>query len=365
MSQSESTAPRRGRDASDEPADDTTAPAARHALEETEPATQGWRGRRRVKVGVAITAAALLLGSLGAIAVRGSDSSLETTVAQDSPQATASVAARATDQVNRSSRRSALPSASGLDTADIEAAVKAAAAVKVTAPAKPATTAAKPATKKPTATPAAPQWPTVLWKARGTRYATTNLNIRATPTEASAVVTVVAPGTALATTAAVFGDYRQVTWKGKAAWVSKAYLSTEKPVAATSSSSSSGSVGTSSGTTSGSCSKSMPAGVIAAGRAAALEACQRFPAITSFGGYRAGDSGEHGSGHAVDMMVSGQAGWEVARWARANASRLGITEVIYAQQIWTTQRAGDGWRPMSDRGSTTANHYDHVHITLG
>jgi hypothetical protein len=27
-------------------------------------------------------------------------------------------------------------------------------------------------------------------------------------------------------------------------------------------------------------------------------------------------------------------------------------------------RAGEGWRAMPDRGSATANHYDHVHIAV-
>ena len=93
--------------------------------------------------------------------------------------------------------------------------------------------------------------------------------------------------------------------------------------------------------------------------------CANFPYVTSYGGYRAGDSGEHGQGRALDVMISGSSGWAIANWARANASAYGITEVIYSQQIWTTQRASEGWRSMSDRGSTTANHYDHVHITVG
>jgi hypothetical protein len=28
------------------------------------------------------------------------------------------------------------------------------------------------------------------------------------------------------------------------------------------------------------------------------------------------------------------------------------------------QRSAEGWRWMEDRGSTTANHYDHVHATV-
>lgn len=387
MSRSEHTAPRRGRHASDEPehledaltgeaqrdaGDERPVPAARHALESSP------RMGRRLRVGLALTLAALTLGSASALAVRGAGTPLETAVAADAPTSstpTVSVAARGTDQVNRSRTRSALPagSASTLTSAQVQAAAKAVAGVK--APATPVVTpsaTATPTSAKPVVTPKAskPAWATVLWKARGTRFATSNLNVRNTPTQNSTVVTVVAPGTALKVTEAVYGDYRQVNWNGRVAWVSKAYLALEKPVGKTSSAvsgssgSTSGSPDSGSSDVSGSCSKSMPAGVISAGRAAALEACKRFPAIGSFGGYRAGDSGEHGSGHAVDMMVSGSAGWAVANWARANAGRLGISEVIYQQKIWTSQRSGDGWRSMSDRGSATANHYDHVHITL-
>jgi hypothetical protein len=92
--------------------------------------------------------------------------------------------------------------------------------------------------------------------------------------------------------------------------------------------------------------------------------CAAFPSVTSYGGVRPGDSGAHGSGNALDIMVSGSAGDEIAAWVRANASALGVSEVIWAQQIWTVQRSGEGWRPMEDRGSTTANHYDHVHVTV-
>ncbi|MFD1824733.1 MULTISPECIES: SH3 domain-containing protein [Mumia] len=93
--------------------------------------------------------------------------------------------------------------------------------------------------------------------------------------------------------------------------------------------------------------------------------CAEFPSVTSYGGVRSGDGGEHGSGRALDIMVSGATGDQIADYVRANASRLGVTEVLWAQQIWTTQRASEGWRSMEDRGSSTANHYDHVHVTVG
>ena len=89
--------------------------------------------------------------------------------------------------------------------------------------------------------------------------------------------------------------------------------------------------------------------------------CNAFPAISSWGG-RSG-RGEHAAGRALDIMISGDAGWRLAEYVRRHAGALGVSEVIYAQRIWTVERSGEGWRPMEDRGSTTANHYDHVHVT--
>lgn len=91
--------------------------------------------------------------------------------------------------------------------------------------------------------------------------------------------------------------------------------------------------------------------------------CRNFPYVETYGGQRIGDSGAHGTGQAVDIMVSGSRGWDIANYMRANASSLGVTEVIYEQKVWTTQRSSEGWRSMSDRGSATANHMDHVHVT--
>ena len=64
------------------------------------------------------------------------------------------------------------------------------------------------------------------------------------------------------------------------------------------------------------------------------------------------------------MISSSSVGWDIANWTRANASTLGVSEVIYSQKIWTVQRSSEGWRSMSDRGSATANHYDHVHVSV-
>jgi Lysozyme like domain len=84
-----------------------------------------------------------------------------------------------------------------------------------------------------------------------------------------------------------------------------------------------------------------------------------------------GMTGNHGTGRAVDVMIpdwdfpTGRAlGDRIATWARSNADRLGVSEVIWEQTIWTVARSTEGWRPMENRGSATANHLDHVHVSV-
>lgn len=141
----------------------------------------------------------------------------------------------------------------------------------------------------------------------------------------------------------------QVVVDGQSRWVSSDYLSQDKPEP-----------GPSLG---GTCSNGS---VIDAGRPSLYEihdvVCANWPQITTYGTWR-GD-GEHGQGRAIDIMVSGETGWQVAEFLRANYAALGIEYIIYSQQIWSVERSGEGWRGMSDRGSVTANHYDHVHVTV-
>jgi hypothetical protein len=93
--------------------------------------------------------------------------------------------------------------------------------------------------------------------------------------------------------------------------------------------------------------------------------CALFSGVVGWGG-RTGSGGEHSTGQALDIMIGSNSslGSQIAAYVRANASALGVSEVIWAQKIWTVQRSSEGWRPMSDRGSPTANHYDHVHVTV-
>ena len=101
---------------------------------------------------------------------------------------------------------------------------------------------------------------------------------------------------------------------------------------------------------------------------------RRFGPFTSIGCLRAEAGGEHPLGRACDFMLSTggvmpsgsdvQRGYDIASWAQANASRLGIMYIIYRQRIWDIRNASAGWQPMADRGSITANHFDHVHVSV-
>lgn len=94
--------------------------------------------------------------------------------------------------------------------------------------------------------------------------------------------------------------------------------------------------------------------------------CAEFPQAGSYLGLRPGDPDEHGQGRALDIMVSfgSSLGDRIAAWVRAHHARLGVSEVLWSQRIWTVQRSSEGWRPMPDMGSATANHENHVHVTV-
>lgn len=123
-------------------------------------------------------------------------------------------------------------------------------------------------------------------------------------------------------------------------------------------------------------------GAMVAGNITRRMACVRDQIKTQFGVPRGigcyrkeggiPGGGEHPLGRACDFMISSGApdsgevklGYDIANWAKANAERLGIDYIIYRQHIWNPTRAAEGWRQMEDRGGLTANHFDHVHISV-
>ena len=88
--------------------------------------------------------------------------------------------------------------------------------------------------------------------------------------------------------------------------------------------------------------------------------CEKFPQIKSIGGIAG--RGEHATGRALDIMLGPDIGYDVAAFLQENRAELGIEYLIYRQRIWRPATSG-AWRGMSDRGSATANHMDHVHVT--
>jgi uncharacterized protein YraI len=216
---------------------------------------------------------------------------------------------------------------------------------------------------KPKASASETMTPTLSLKVVDSKYATTQLNVRTQPRADSSVVATVSKGTKLSVTKTISSGFRYISYRGKGRWVKNQYLSDTKPRSITSiSSSSSGGGGISQAPCpSGS---SVEDGLTPDAIRVHRALCHRYPQFTSFLGLRS-SSGYHGEGRALDCMISNTTvGWDAANWLRANASKLGVMEVIYRQQIWTVQRSSDGWRSMEDRGSPTANHMDHVHVSV-
>ncbi|MGT2949587.1 LysM peptidoglycan-binding domain-containing protein [Streptococcus devriesei] len=91
---------------------------------------------------------------------------------------------------------------------------------------------------------------------------------------------------------------------------------------------------------------------------------------TDIGGVREGDSGDHGTGNAVDVMVYDDTnlGKQVADYATSTMAENNISYVIYQQKFYgptdNVYGPANTWNQMPDRGSDTANHMDHVHVSF-
>ncbi|MET9633782.1 hypothetical protein ABZX92_40620 [Lentzea sp. NPDC006480] len=83
--------------------------------------------------------------------------------------------------------------------------------------------------------------------------------------------------------------------------------------------------------------------------------------VTDIGGATGrGGSGDHPAGLALDFMVDPATGNALADYVLANRKAFGVTYVIWRQRY----NDGSGWSAMEDRGSPTANHMDHVHVSF-
>jgi hypothetical protein len=188
---------------------------------------------------------------------------------------------------------------------------------------------------------------------KATRFATSALDVRTSPKDDAQVVDEVASGTKLIATGIRTGRFAEVSYDGAFRWVTAEYLSPDKPATPET-------MGLSTAPCpDGSVENGLTSGAVRVYRAV----CHNFPQITSYGGYDA--HGEHSSGKALDIMTSDVTlGTQIAEFLQAHASELGLYDVIWRQHIWTPVRASEGWRSMPSRGSATANHFDHVHVSV-
>ncbi len=200
------------------------------------------------------------------------------------------------------------------------------------------------------------------------RFATSPLNVRTAASWHSDVVRVVTPRTRLVATGIRDNGFAEVALNGRYRWVTAQYLSVDRPAkpapAATSNSRVAGPAPATAGISDGPCPDSaveqgLTPGAVRVHRAV----CHSFPQITTYGGYA--PRGEHASGKAIDVMTSDVAlGNQIADFLRAHAAELNLYDVIWHQHIWTPVRSSEGWRAMPDRGSVTANHDNHVHVSV-
>lgn len=179
------------------------------------------------------------------------------------------------------------------------------------------------------------------------RWTTEDLNLWVAAGDDAAQDGVIEAGKKVLVTGRTGNGRVEIVLGQKPYWVTAGYLADEKPV---------------SGPSSAPCANGASATGGANVQKVLRATCAFAPEISSYGGMRGG-GGDHSRGLALDIMVSGDRGWQIANFLRENYGQLGISYIIFSQKIWSVDRAGEGWRGMSDRGSTTANHYDHVHVS--
>jgi hypothetical protein len=171
-------------------------------------------------------------------------------------------------------------------------------------------------------------------------------DLYAMPDDTTEVVVVVAPDSKVGTTGETSNGFTQVVFADKVGWVKTDSLVTGRALSMSS-------CATGSGVETG-----LQPDTVRVYRAV----CALFPQITGYGGR--GGGGEHAAGRALDIMTKNlELGTAIANLVGQHWRELGVSQIIWQQHIWTAERSGDGWRPMESRGSDTANHKDHVHVT--
>jgi uncharacterized protein YgiM (DUF1202 family) len=203
--------------------------------------------------------------------------------------------------------------------------------------------------------PSAPPLPAVS----GKRYATADLTIRTTSGSDFVDLGDIARGTKISITGVKKNERAQIIWDGAVRWVTAQYLSKSKP------SSGGGSGG------GGNASPGVEKGLKPNALKVLAAVRKNWPQIRTIGGVHPDPLPDHPSGRALDLMLPGyktkagkKLGHDMSRWLEKRHDELGINYIIYDQHIWNVQRDREGWRPMGGRGSDSANHKNHVHVTV-
>jgi hypothetical protein len=188
--------------------------------------------------------------------------------------------------------------------------------------------------------------------AKKQQWTTDDLNIWNQPGDKARQLGELAAGKKVVVTGREMWGRTEIVLKGESRWVTDGYLSDDKPLAAAAGLSMEP-------CPDGSVENGLTDGAVYVYRSV----CHAFPQITSYGGWS--NHGEHSSGKALDIMTSDvELGTAIAEFLQSHASELHLFDVIWRQHIWTPVRASEGWRMMPSRGSATANHYDHVHVSV-
>jgi uncharacterized protein YraI len=194
------------------------------------------------------------------------------------------------------------------------------------------------------------------------RWTTVDLNLWSSASRAAEQVGLIKAGRHVLVTGRAADGRVELALDGQSRWVTADYLSNHKPEASSVSSA------TGAGVAAGLSMAPCPDGSVEYRLTPAAvyvyrSVCHAFPQITSYGGWDA--HGEHVTGKALDIMTSDVAlGNSIAAFLQAHASELHLYDILWRQHIWTPVRASEGWRLFADRGSPTANHDDHVHVSV-
>jgi uncharacterized protein YraI len=197
------------------------------------------------------------------------------------------------------------------------------------------------------------------------RWSTADLNLWSSSSREAEQVGLLPTATRVLVTGRAAGGRVEVVVRGQSRWVTAGYLAEAKPV-----SGDSASAGPSSGqpVSAGLSMAPCPDGSVEYRLTPAAvyvyrSVCHAFPQITSYSGWDA--HGEHVTGKALDIMTSDVTlGNEIGAFLQAHAAELHVYDILWRQHIWTPVRASEGWRLFADRGSPTANHMDHVHVSV-